>query len=96
MEERSILKWREYDSVVCPKCKSSDIAKIMYGRPIWTDDFKEKLDSGEITLGSCFINKDNPVYECNQCRERWGRLYDDCEESKQLFDHMDSARVKQD
>ena len=86
--DKSILNWRKYENAKCPKCDSANVAKILYGKPIWCDELKMKLDCGEITLGGCIINPDCPIYKCNDCKKTWGRLYDENEMLKKLFDHI--------
>jgi len=89
---RTIYNWREYETVVCTVCDSSNIAKILYGKPNWNDEMKEKIDSGELTLGGCFMSKDNPVYACNDCHARFGELYRDSLIDRRFFDHIDKLK----
>jgi len=90
VNEKTIYNWRDFEDVVCPKCGTKNVAKILFGRPIWCDELKEKIDSGEIVLGGCIVDKEYPVYECNQCQERWGRQYDD-EDFKQFYDMIEKT-----
>lgn len=56
----------------CPSCGSRKIARIQWGRPAWSDGFGEKLDSGKITLGGCFIDERAPKWKCLDCRYEFG------------------------
>ena len=85
MNEKSLYSWRENDPVICPTCGSDNVAKIIYGEYDLTDELKEMLRAGIISLGGNKIDKDNPIYVCNSCYKRWGRLADD-EDSRDLFD----------
>ena len=80
----------DFESITCPKCGTYNAAKIQYGLLIWSNELKEKLSSGEVTLGGCIVDKEYPIYECNECHERWGRLYDESTLSKEFFDHIES------
>ena len=93
MSEKTIFNWREFETVECPKCGSGNVAKILYGKPIWSDELEEKLASGEIELGGCFISKEFPVFVCKSCREQWGRLYDE-NVTREMFDHIDQLRTE--
>ncbi len=57
----------------CPSCGSRKIARIQWGRPEWSDGFKEKLDSGKLTLGSCFVDRRAPKWKCLDCWHTFGQ-----------------------
>jgi len=87
-EEKTIFNWRKYETVFCPKCGSGKVAKILYGWPDCSDEMKKKLKSKVIVLGGCCMSKDSPVYECTVCHKEWGRLYDESEKERRLFDRL--------
>ena len=60
----------------CPKCKSKNVAWILWGYPNM-NLIQEELDKGEITLGGCIITDNDPKWECNDCSWRWGERDDD-------------------
>lgn len=53
----------------CPKCKSKNVRKIMYGYPSY--EAFEKAEAGKIVLGGCCISPDNPDYGCLDCKHQW-------------------------
>ena len=51
----------------CPKCgNKKDVIEIVYGFP--TDEAMEKSKRGEIKLGGCCVNEDNPDWHCKSCQ----------------------------
>jgi len=62
------------DGKICPKCHNRDsIIKIEYGYP--GEEMREKHDKGEIRLGGCTIEEDNPDYHCNKCDHEWSAVF---------------------
>ncbi len=53
----------------CPKCGSGNVAEIVYGYP--TPDAVEAQDRGEIELGGCVIDADDPQWICKNCENCW-------------------------
>lgn len=51
----------------CPRCKSENIAKILYGLPVMDSKLEKAMESGKIVLGGCAITEDDPSYRCNNC-----------------------------
>ena len=89
-----LYNWRDYETVVCTVCSSDNIAKIIYGKPIWNDEMEKKMDSGELTLGGCFMSKNNPIYTCNDCHARFGKLYEENLIARRFFDYVDKLQAK--
>ena len=52
----------------CPNCNSKMI-EIIYGMPDSTT--MEKAKKGELFLGGCMIEDENPKYHCNKCRRSY-------------------------
>lgn len=56
----------------CPKCRSDDIANILFGYPRYTEKLQNELNSGHLVLGGCSINEDfQPDFYCNHCKYQW-------------------------
>lgn len=50
----------------CPKCKSDNVKKIIYG--LFRGE--PKLRDDEV-LGGCVVYKDI-IWQCGECRYKWG------------------------
>lgn len=57
---------------VCPECGSESIARIQWGRPIWTEELKRDLEEGRAVLGGCCISEESRDWECRECGHRFG------------------------
>lgn len=55
----------------CPKCKSKNVAKILYGLVELDDKLEKDMRDGKVFLGGCCIFEDNPKYHCNDCEEEF-------------------------
>jgi len=51
----------------CPKCGETTIAKILYGKPMFSEKLKMERDQGKVVLGGCCVTKDDPVWQCTGC-----------------------------
>lgn len=51
----------------CPFCKSSTIAKILYGMPYFSKELEKELDEGKTVLGGCIVTQDDPPWQCVDC-----------------------------
>jgi hypothetical protein len=56
----------------CPNCGSPKVARIHYGRPVFSDELRRMLGAGEVVLGGCLTTGDVPAWECQVCLHRWG------------------------
>ncbi len=56
--------------LMCPKCGSDHAVRIIYGDP--TPEALEASARGEICLGGCCIELNDPLYTCKDCAYRWG------------------------
>lgn len=63
----------EKDDLKCPECGSNNIAEIPWGLPAFTEELQKKLDEKKVVLGGCCISDDDPKYECNECKHRFGQ-----------------------
>lgn len=59
---------------VCPKCNSSNVAKIMYGYPAFDEEFEKEVAEGRVFLGGCCIEDKMPEYHCNACGKEFGKI----------------------
>ena len=50
---------------VCPYCGSRDIAWILYGYPVYTEELQKELEEGKAVLGGCMIKE--KTHRCNTC-----------------------------
>ena len=67
----------ENDEVECPYCGSTDTARILYGKPFFSEELQKQLDSGKVRLGGCCIHvaeaedgtmvRTDPERYCNHC-----------------------------
>ncbi len=57
----------------CPECKSTHIAFVMMGMPLYDDELERKLKEGKIILGGCTVSGGDPNSVCNDCKHQWRR-----------------------
>lgn len=57
----------------CPKCDSVNVAPIIYGMPVFSDEVVKAVEEKKIILGGCEIINDrlSPDYGCNDCNYKW-------------------------
>ena len=53
----------------CPKCGAVAGVRILYGYP--TEEAFLAEQRGELVLGGCMIEVDDPTHACTECGERW-------------------------
>jgi YgiT-type zinc finger domain-containing protein len=53
----------------CPKCGAAAPMPIVYGNP--GPNLAEAAARGEIELGGCIIQAENPAWKCRACGERF-------------------------
>ena len=56
----------------CPKCGSEQIAPILYGLPVRSEELNRKLENREIFLGGCRVSDCDPKFHCFGCGENIG------------------------
>lgn len=59
------------EKLICPKCNSENIAKILWGMPRFTNELKQNIKNKKIVLGGCIINGDDPEFQCMDCTNRF-------------------------
>lgn len=59
--------------IKCPQCGSDNIATILYGMPMFTEELERQLEAGEVVLNGCEIVLNEPQYEfeCQACGHRF-------------------------
>lgn len=62
------------EKLVCPKCQSKNVARVLFGLPNYNEDLDRKLKNKEVVLGGCVLDVGAPDYHCNECGEEWERL----------------------
>ena len=67
---------------ICPSCNENTGVDIVYGEP--SIELAEKAKLGEIALGGCVIEANQPVYRCMSCGFEWDRTRQ-FEEAKQRW-----------
>ena len=53
----------------CPECGSAEVVRIVFGYP--TSEMFEASDRGEVELGGCCVEIDDPEWHCKDCEHRW-------------------------
>lgn len=61
---------------LCPKCKSTDIGRFVYGRIFMDSVATEKVRSQKWILAGCTLSSKSPKYKCNSCSYEWGNHMD--------------------
>ena len=56
--------------IICPACKSENIATIMYGMPAFSPELIKEIKIGS-KLGGCCVRDESPDYTCNDCGKEW-------------------------
>ena len=65
--------------IICPNCKGTNVAEIMYGLPSqeFLEELKKKENKEKYRLGGCCISNNDPKYSCNECGFLFGLREDD-------------------
>lgn len=67
---------------ICPSCSKKTGVEIVYGMP--SEELAKKAELGEIALGGCVIEPNQPDYRCMSCGFEWDRARQ-FEEAKQQW-----------
>ena len=54
--------------MICPKCKSDNIARFLYGMPAFNKKLEKDMADGKVVLGGCEVDPLFPKYKCNICK----------------------------
>ena len=74
------MKRMKADKKKCEVCGENSVVPVMYGLP--TEEAFESARRGEIALGGCIVDFDNPTIACTSCG--WNNMYN--------FDHFIEAQ----
>lgn len=58
--------------IKCPRCGSTNTARILYGLPAFDEELVAKIDAGKIHIGGCCITGFDAKYYCNDCKKKFG------------------------
>jgi (p)ppGpp synthase/HD superfamily hydrolase len=53
----------------CPSCGGHDVRPIVFGDP--DAELIEQAEAGEVELGGCVVDSDEPDWICRSCEHRW-------------------------
>ena len=53
----------------CPQCGSTEVVPIVVGYP--SLEMFESAERGEVALGGCCVEIDDPEWHCKDCERRW-------------------------
>jgi len=53
----------------CPECQAADTVPIVYGLP--GPEIFAAAERGELAIGGCVVEFDNPRWACRACTHRW-------------------------
>ena len=67
---------------ICPSCSEKTGVEIVYGMP--SEELAKKAELGEVALGGCVIESNQPDYHCMSCGFEWDRSRQ-FEEAKQRW-----------
>jgi hypothetical protein len=57
----------------CYRCSNSVVGKILFGKPMFSDELELKIQKGEIVIGGCCLGTDDPVWQCKECGQMYWR-----------------------
>lgn len=58
--------------IKCPRCGSTNTARILYGKPLMSEELEAKINAGELRLGGCCLTGADPKRYCNACKKAFG------------------------
>ena len=58
----------------CPECGSKNVARLQWGRPVWSERLEHELETGKAELAGCFVDKYSERWQCNDCHHRFGNI----------------------
>jgi hypothetical protein len=51
----------------CPECGAVEVVPIVYGYPAADSELMRAAQAGEVVLGGCVIEDDQPYWRCRNC-----------------------------
>ena len=70
--KHDIITRKGDENMKCPMCGSRKTAPILYGMPVMDEDTIKHLNDGELYLGGCCLNDNDPGYHCFGCDINFG------------------------
>ena len=70
MNDEQIRIERSRKPIKCPACGKRPVATILYGYPIFDEQFEQELKEGHITIGGCMMEVSTPEWECSFCGQK--------------------------
>lgn len=61
------------NQIICPSCKSKNVAEYLYGMPSFSKKLEKELEQRKVILGGCCQKIDAPLFHCNDCGKEWGK-----------------------
>lgn len=62
---------------ICPKCKSENVLRILYGLP-------DETTPSNVYLGGCCVTDEDPDWHCDSCSWEWGHNSEGCYNKEEL------------
>jgi len=59
--------------LACPKCHSKNTCPIFWGYPGDIEWYLDAVAKKKIAPGGCCISENDPMWECNDCSNTWGK-----------------------
>ena len=57
----------------CPRCGSSNVADILRGLPVFSEELEKAIADHKIILGGCCVTGNDPSAHCNTCGKDFGK-----------------------
>ncbi len=58
----------------CPKCKSHNIAELIWGYPARGFALLVEKNPEDFELRGCVVDPDSKKWKCNDCQHEWGKI----------------------
>lgn len=68
---------------ICPVCGTNNVIEIIYGDP--TEEAIKEYEKGNIELGGCMFEGDEPNLKCKNCGATWEERGFTFKEKVQLY-----------
>ncbi len=70
----------ETKKIICPCCGSKNIAKYLYGMPIFDEKLMQEELEGKVIFAGCIITDNDPKYHCHDCGKDFNKTISEAEE----------------
>lgn len=55
----------------CPRCGSTEQARVLWGMPVMDPELEGQLERGEVVLGGCLVGPGSSKWHCRACGFEW-------------------------